>query len=93
MCCCLYSVGETHISFSRHPFAETESEHRELLPGGRWQPTDCVARQRVAIIIPFRDRESHLEIFLRTMHPFLQRQLLHYTVFVVEQVINDSRDE
>lgn len=75
-------MGETHISFS---FAETESEHRELLPGGRWQPTDCVARQRVAIIIPFRDRESHLEIFLRTMHPFLQRQLLHYTVFVVEQ--------
>ena len=41
---------------------------------------------QVAIIIPYRNRSEHLKIFLRYMHPFLQRQQLYYRVFVVEQV-------
>ena len=32
----------------------------------------------VAIIVPFRDRDTHLRIFLRHIHPFLMRQnILH----------------
>ena len=56
------------------------------LSGGRWAPDWCVARQRIAVIIPFRNRKRHLKIFLRHMRPVLQRQLLDYTIFVVEQV-------
>lgn len=55
-------------------------------PGGIWHPPDCVARQRVAVIIPYRDRAEHLAVLLIVLHTMLQRQLLHYTVFVVEQV-------
>lgn len=55
-------------------------------PGGHWSPSDCVSRQRLAIIVPFRDREKHLQTFLRVLHPMLQRQLVDYTIFVVEQV-------
>ena len=41
---------------------------------------------RVAILIPFRKREEHLQILLNNLHPFLFRQQLDYTVYVVEQV-------
>lgn len=53
--------------------------------GGWWEPKHCTARAKVAIIIPFRNRDQQLKIFLRHMHPLLQRQLLSYKVFVVEQ--------
>ena len=58
----------------------------EVEPGGYWKPKDCYARDRVAIIIPFRDRQSHLNILLKYLHPFLQRQQIEYRIFVVEQV-------
>lgn len=56
-----------------------------LLPGGRWSPPFCNSPHFVAIVIPYRDRSEHLDLFLQHMHPFLQRQQLQYGVFVVEQ--------
>jgi hypothetical protein len=56
-----------------------------LGPGGRNRPRSCASRHKVAIIIPLRDREQHLRQFLRHMHPFLIKQQLDYTIFVVEQ--------
>ena len=56
-----------------------------LQEGGRYEPSDCRPRNTVAIVIPFRNRESHLAIFLAYIHPFLQRQQLAYTIFVIEQ--------
>ena len=35
----------------------------------------------VAVIVPFRDRESHLRIFLRHIHPILMRQDISYRWF------------
>ena len=68
------STGEMEMSFT------------DLLPGGQWKPSKCIARQKVALIIPFRDREDHLRIFLYHMHNILQRQQLDYRVLVIEQV-------
>jgi len=56
--------------------------------GGRWYPTRCVARHRIAVIVPYRNRTEHLRTLIQALHPFLQRQLLDYTIFVVEQVSN-----
>ncbi|XP_072021088.1 beta-1,4-galactosyltransferase 6-like [Amphiura filiformis] len=56
------------------------------MPGGHWKPTDCAPRWKVAIIIPYRDRAIHLPILLRYLTPFLQRQLLEFHFFVVEQM-------
>ena len=39
--------------------------------------TNCL----VAVIVPFRDRESHLRIFLRHIHPILMRQDISYRWF------------
>ena len=41
---------------------------------------------KVAILIAYRNRWEHLKIFLRYMHPLLQRQQLHYRIFIIEQV-------
>jgi N-terminal region of glycosyl transferase group 7 len=67
--------------------AEIGADHWDSLlgPGGRNRPKSCTSRHKVAIIIPLRDREQHLRQFLRHMHPFLNKQQLDYTIFVVEQ--------
>ena len=56
-----------------------------LQEGGRYEPSDCRPRHTVAIVVPFRNRESQLSIFLAYIHPVLQRQQLAYTIFVIEQ--------
>jgi len=57
--------------------------------GGKWEPKDCVPKAKVAVIIPFRNRERQLKIFLRHMHPVLYRQSLFYQIFVIEQSGDD----
>jgi hypothetical protein len=56
--------------------------------GGLWSPKSCKARYRIAIIVPYRDRDSNLKLFLHHMHPFLMRQQLDYGIFLVEPVEN-----
>lgn len=53
---------------------------------GQYNPSDCTARQSVAILIPHRNREKHLLYLLYHLHPFLQRQQLHYAIYVIHQV-------
>ena len=67
---------------------EVFKNNSEVQQGGYWRPKDCDARDRVAIVIPFRDRQTHLNILLKYLHPLLQRQQIKYRVFVVEQVRN-----
>lgn len=57
---------------------------------GSWTPKNCTALHRVAIIIPYRDRQEHLATLLYTLHPLLQRQLIEYRIYVVEQHGNDT---
>jgi len=64
---------------------EMEKTYSFLEDGGRFKPNQCIARHRVAIIVPFRDREEHLRTFLFHMHSFLPRQQVDYGIFIVEQ--------
>ncbi|XP_071503504.1 beta-1,4-galactosyltransferase 5-like [Diadema antillarum] len=59
------------------------------LPGGHWKPMNCLPRWKVAIIIPFRDRNFHLPIVLKYLIPMLQRQLLEFSFFIIEQANQD----
>lgn len=58
--------------------------------GGWHKPKKCKATSKVAIIIPYRNRYDQLKIFLRHMHPFMQRQQLYYRIFVIEQMSTDE---
>ena len=61
----------------------------DLKLGGSWEPRECIARHRVAIVIPYKNRLDNLNNFLVNMHPLFQRQEIKYTIFVAEQV-NDQ---
>ncbi|XP_069700107.1 beta-1,4-N-acetylgalactosaminyltransferase bre-4-like [Periplaneta americana] len=62
-----------------------EEKFPMLEPGGHYHPQECQARDRVAIIVPYRDRAQHLSTLLLNLHPLLQRQQLDYGIFIVEQ--------
>ena len=62
--------------------------HGDVLSGGHWSPPDCLPRQKIALIIPFRDRNTHLPTFLRHMVSIFKRQKLEFRIIVVEQVNN-----
>lgn len=63
----------------------------KLEPGGWYHPSECNARDKVAIIVPYRDRKQHLSIFLNHMHPFLMKQQLEYAIFIVEQTSGELK--
>ncbi|KAK4309886.1 hypothetical protein Pmani_018511, partial [Petrolisthes manimaculis] len=53
--------------------------------GGRWWPEECQARWRLAVLVPYRNREQQIGPFLNHMHPILQRQQLNYSIYFIEQ--------
>lgn len=59
-------------------------------PGGRWTPSHCVARHRVAVIVPYRDRPDNLRVFLHHMHQYLRKQELDYGIYIIEQSAGDD---
>ena len=38
--------------------------HKDIQPGGIWEPSTCVSCQHVAIIIPYKNRYNHLRVVL-----------------------------
>ncbi|ESN91114.1 hypothetical protein HELRODRAFT_90454 [Helobdella robusta] len=56
-----------------------------LLVGGEWKPP-CRSWQKLAIVVPYRDRYHHLLQLLDRLHAMLKKQLVHYKIFVVEQL-------
>ncbi|CAH8451132.1 unnamed protein product [Heterobilharzia americana] len=51
---------------------------------GSWKPK-CFSSQKIAVIIPYREREKHLKLLLPRLHTLLLRQNMPYYIFVVEQ--------
>lgn len=80
-------AGPLHVEFSQTVnLKNVEAENPEVREGGRYTPQDCRALQKVALIIPFRNRDEHLKYWLYYLHPILQRQQLDYGVYVINQV-------
>jgi hypothetical protein len=78
--------GRIEVSKSPVPTVqELEKRFAWLKPGGHGVPDNCRVLKSVALIVPFRCRGEHLLLFLQHMHPFLRRQQLDYTIFIVEQ--------
>jgi len=79
-------AGAVNVNMEPHNWTDIIAENRDVAPGGLWRPRDCLARHRVAIVVPYRDRESHLKVFLRHMHKFLQKQELDYGIYIIDEV-------
>ncbi len=64
--------------------------HPKVRFGGRYRPKTCLARHKVAIIVPYRDRYDILKHFLFHTHTFLQRQQLDYRIYICEQAYDQT---
>ncbi|KAM9207277.1 beta-1,4-galactosyltransferase 1 [Dugong dugon] len=79
-------VGPMMIEFNMAVDLErVAKQNPEVKVGGRYAPKNCVSPHKVAIIIPFRNRQEHLKYWLYYLHPILQRQQLDYGVYVINQ--------
>lgn len=83
----LFPVGPVYVHLSS-PLTLDQIRQRNPLvtPGGRYRPPDCEPRHHTAIVVPYRNRQSHLRTLLYHLHPFLQRQQIHYSIYVIQQV-------
>ena len=84
----IWSLPEGRLDIDLDPpsIDDIEQELPDLDAGGHWSPSDCIPRQRLALIIPYKDRATHLHVFLNHYHRMLQRQKIEYRIFVSEQV-------
>lgn len=60
-------IGPIGIDIEYESLASIEQRfHDRLEPGGYYKPNDCKQlNNRVAIVIPYRDRTKHLPIFFK----------------------------
>jgi beta-1,4-galactosyltransferase 1 len=81
---------DANSTFPNISLYEIETNYSHVRSGGQWSPSHCLARHRVAIIIPYRDRFEHLVTLLYYLHPILQRQELDYKIYISEQAGNGT---
>lgn len=86
MCPFSFIVGPLKVLKEALDWTELESKFPNILPGGCYHTKECQTRTKVALIIPYRDREPHLKAFLHNIHFMLQRQQIDYCIYVVEEV-------
>jgi hypothetical protein len=94
--CQIFTLNKSHtrlkIEKISKPFNQIELVLKKQMPnislGGQWKPNNCTPNYKIALIIPFRDREENLKFFLNHMHPFLARQQLEYGIYLVEPLVN-----
>ncbi|XP_078264751.1 beta-1,4-galactosyltransferase 4-like [Rhinoraja longicauda] len=80
--------GLTKLIFDGQLTLEQAQKNNPKVRNGMFAPQECHSLQRVAILIPFRNREKHLLYLLEHLHPFLQRQLVDYGIFIINQAGN-----
>ncbi|CAF0951649.1 unnamed protein product [Brachionus calyciflorus] len=82
--------GRIPVKYFNGTFIELENSLSNLSieKGGLWSPKECKPRYKVALIIPYRNRENILKIFLKNLHPFLQKQQIEYGIYLIEPLQN-----
>ncbi|KPP69905.1 beta-1,4-galactosyltransferase 3-like, partial [Scleropages formosus] len=84
-------VGPVSVRLSSPLSLEEIHKKNPLVsPGGHYRPPDCEPQHHTAIVVPYRNRPAHLRALLYHLHPFLQRQQLHYGIYIVHQVGNST---
>lgn len=79
------TVGPISVNINAIEWMDIEKNFQKVIKGS-YRPENCKARHKVAILVPYRDRDTHLRIFINHMHSFLIRQQLEYGIYIVELV-------
>ena len=69
------------------PSLETlKTKYPDVSVGGEMSPGKCLSLANVAIVVPYRNRQGQLRMFLNHMHRLLQKQKIHYRIYIINQV-------
>ncbi|XP_053790973.1 beta-1,4-galactosyltransferase 3-like isoform X2 [Vidua chalybeata] len=80
-------VGPLTITFRVLPSERMITKRNPFVQsGGHYKPPHCFPRYKSAILVPYRNQEKYLRHLLYYIHPFLQRQQLSYTIYLIQQV-------
>ncbi len=79
-----------NVNVTEMPIKEIESflKNISINLGGFSSPKECSSNAKVALVIPYRNRDHNLKIFLKHIHPFLSKQQLDYGIYLVEPLPN-----
>ena len=64
--------GALFVDTSVPSFNEAKAAAGSDVVDGCYSPPDCASHQRVAIVIPYKNRYFHLITLMRHLHPILQ---------------------
>ncbi|XP_051516113.1 beta-1,4-galactosyltransferase 3-like isoform X2 [Myxocyprinus asiaticus] len=82
-------VGPVSVHLSSPPSLEEIKEKNPLVNlGGHYRPPDCEPQHHTAIVVPYRNRQTHLRALLYHLHPFLQRQQSGNSTFNRAKLLN-----
>lgn len=82
-------VGALRVDFDEVRPSEDKINQKfagKFHQGGHFIPQNCQPKFKIAIAVPFRNREEHLSYFLWYMHPILQRQDIEYKIYIINQL-------
>ena len=88
-----FRLDMAELQNHRFPLTESEISHVKLrrllntlkVNNGCWQPDYCKITQRLAVVVPYRQRKLHINTFLYNIHRFLIKQHRSYCVIFSEQ--------
>ena len=83
-------LDKIELVHSQYSSKISDSDQYHCKAGGFCSPSTSESLPLVAVVVPYRDREDQLHMFLGHMHSFLQRQGLSYAIIVVEQMSESS---
>jgi hypothetical protein len=80
-------ISDGREALNRTVYSLEELSHvYAYMVDGNYKPLGCTAVQKVAIIVPYRDREKQLNIFMNNVIPRIYRQQLEFGIYIIEQV-------
>ena len=82
----LLNVHEQNFNRSNKSFKERRLKSNDLSKLNVTSRNESSFKHRVAIIVPYRNRERNLKIFLKYMHQFLSEQNIFYGIYLVEPI-------
>ncbi|XP_025966344.1 beta-1,4-galactosyltransferase 3-like isoform X1 [Dromaius novaehollandiae] len=84
-------VGPLTVTFRVLPSERMIIQKNPLVQsGGRYRPPHCLAHYKSAILVAYRNQEKYLRHLLYYLHPFLQRQQLSYSIYLIQQMGNGT---
>ncbi|XP_076079131.1 beta-1,4-galactosyltransferase 4-like isoform X3 [Mytilus galloprovincialis] len=76
--------GRTPLNRTDIPIEKLDKKYT-FMADGHYKPKNCTAYQKIAIVVPYRDRQLQLRIFLNNVIPRIHRQQLEFGIYIVEQ--------